>query len=110
MAHVRPRESPETAPLSARDWIKYLVEERAAKQQKTLLSPATEPARPSCGRFQVWHAAADNIHEKTNAVEKALLPLLRQEFCLAQRKAANAVLKEEGICCRFPAWSTPRWL
>ena len=91
-----------TAPLNARDWTTHLVEERAAKQQKTLLSPATEPARPSYGRFQVWHAAANNIGEKTNAVEKAILPLLSQDFCLAQRKAANTVLMEEGIGFRFP--------
>ena len=102
MAHVRPRDSPVTAPLNGRDWTTYLVEQRAAKRQKTLLSPATEPAQPSCGRFKVWHAAADNFGEKTNVVEKAILPLLSKEFCLAQRQAANAVLKEEGICCRFP--------
>ena len=67
MAHVRPRDSPVTAPLNARDWTKYLVESRAAKKQKTLLSPATEPAQPSNGRFQVFHrlaVAEDSLREK----------------------------------------------
>ena len=58
VANVRPQQSPVTAPLSARDWAKYLVQERASKQQKVRDSPATEPARPSDGRFKVWHSPA----------------------------------------------------
>ena len=94
-----------TAPLNARDWTKYLVESRAAKKQKTLLSPATEPAQPSNGRFQVFHrlaVAEDSLREKAATVEKTFLPLLSEEFCLAQRVAANVVLREEGVGCRFP--------
>lgn len=94
-----------TGPLNTRDWTKYLVESRAAKKQKTLLSPATEPERPSNGRLQVCRrlaAADDSLREKTATVEKTILPLLSEEFCLAQRVAANVVLREEGIGCRFP--------
>ena len=108
MANVRPRQSPVTAPLSAREWSKYLVEERASKQQKVVHSPATEPAQPSDGRFKVWHSpAVPNLGEKTNVVEKAFLSMLRADFCLAQREAVNVVLQEEGIQCRLPT-STKR--
>ena len=102
--NVRPQQSPETAPLSARDWAKYLVQERASKQQKVLHSPATEPARPSDGRFKVWHSPAVELTltELTEAVEETFLPMLRADFCLAQRDAVNAVLEEQGIQCRLP--------
>ena len=102
--NVRPQQSPETAPLSARDWAKYLVQERASKQQKVRDSPATEPARPSDGRFKVWHSPAVELTltELTEAVEETFLPMLRADFCLAQREAVNAVLEEQGIQCRLP--------
>ena len=80
-----------------------MVEERAAKKQKTLLSPTTEPAQPANGRFKVWHSpAVAELGERIAAVEQTFLPLLRQEFCLAQRVAANVVLAEEGIQCQLP--------
>lgn len=101
--HVRPRESPLTAPLNKQDWVRYLVEERAAKQQKTLLSPATEPARPCNGRFQVYtESVQSGLHAKMRMAENTIMPLLKENFCLEQRERANEVLKEEGIMFRFP--------
>ena len=83
--HVRPRESPLTAPLNKQDWVRYLVEERAAKQQKTLLSPATEPARPCNGRFQVYtESVQSGLHAKMRMAENTIMPLLRENFCLEQ--------------------------
>ena len=85
-----------------------MVEERATKQQKVVHSPATEPARPSDGHFKVWHSpAVANFGEKTNAVEKAFLSMVRADFCLAQREAVNVALRKEGIECRLPT-STKR--
>ena len=80
-----------------------LVEERVAKQQKTLLSPATEPARPCNGRFQVYtESVQSGLHAKMRMAENTIMPLLKENFCLEQRERANEVLKEEGIMFRFP--------
>ena len=42
------------------------------------------------------------LHAKMRMAENTIIPLLKENFCLEQRVAANEIMEEEGIRFRFP--------